>query len=440
MSAFLALLSKDIRIFLNDRPAILLSFIVPMVLILIFGMIFSGGTSASGIRLLIIDESQSTVSEALIEDLRSESTFNVATHRTLEDETRKPIDREFARNLLLTDASTYRFALVFPKNLLTGDAALNLELIFNPESEVENQIVQGLLQKVLFTNAFPLLMNPQVLGTDPEQLDLFNNQLADIITENFGGDRDTIFSNIESGSFFQTDTAQGGDSPEGSNNGNSLSNLFSIEKEQILGKGKNPTAQSVGGWAVMFLLFSLTGAASSLFEERDSGLFQRILAAPATRSQILWSKFAFCSLLGMSQMAILLFYGDIVFNVIDSLGQILPLLIISLATAAAATSFGMVLAAFAKTPAQANGLATLLILCMSALGGAMFPAFLFPEFIRTYISPLSPVFWSMDGILAVLWRDAAYTGILLPSGILFGIAALALPIALWRFNKGDLFR
>ena len=42
---------------------------------------------------------------------------------------------------------------------------------------------------------------------------------------------------------------------------------------------RSPAAtRVVGGWAIMFLMFALNGAATSLFEEKKSGMFQRLLA------------------------------------------------------------------------------------------------------------------------------------------------------------------
>ena len=107
---------------------------------------------------------------------------------------------------------------------------------------------------------------------------------------------------------------------------------------------------------------------------------------------------------------------------------------------AAATSFGMLLSSLAKTPSQANGLGTFFILAMSALGGAMFPLFMMPEFIRTFLSPFTIVYWAMDGLLAVLWRDAGLIELALNIFVLLGISACVLAIALWRFRRSDLFR
>ena len=48
-------------------------------------------------------------------------------------------------------------------------------------------------------------------------------------------------------------------------------------------------------------------------------------------------------------------------------------------TAAAAASFGLVLATAARTRAQLSGMATIIILIMSSVGGSMFPRFLMSD-------------------------------------------------------------
>lgn len=452
MNAILALVAKDFRIFFKDGTAVALSFFVPMLLILIFGLIFGGdgSPSASGIRLVVVNESESTIADTLIDALEAEPTFSVITERTLDDGTAAAIDRDFARSLLVENASTYRYALILPANLVADTFGLNFELLYNPQSEIENGIAQGVLQKILFAKALPAMLTPEFLGIDPTTIDDFNADIAAVVSEEFDIPLEDVLASFQPGQIFPfgaatTPPANSDDAPESAAAPadaatDFLAGLFSIESEQIYGKGKNPAAQSVAGWALMFLLFSLSSAASSLFEERNNGIFHRILAAPVTRSHILASKFIFSASLGLMQMLVLMVFGDLLFDVITSTHQLLPLLLISTATSAAATAFGMLLAAFSKSQAQASGLATLLILSMSALGGAMFPIFMIPDAIRTFVSPLTPIYWAMDGILAVLWRDASIAQIALPTTVLFGIAAVTMAISLLRFRSSNLLK
>jgi ABC-2 type transport system permease protein len=448
MKTVLTLFKKDFKIFFKDPQFVSLTFLVPMVLILIFGSIMggSGSSGPSGIRLLIVNEAANAAASELIEALEAESAFRVYQNRTLPDESKRPLTREDAVDFLNNNASSFRFALIFPEDLIGEDFTLNLKLLYNPQNGTENQIVQGLLQRTLFTHGFKVLLNSStVLGGE---IEAFNRELADLISDSFGGDPDEILEDLESNGLFgfgssgaEKSSAEGESSAEGADDMEAaFSGMFNIEKEQVFGKGKNPAAQSVGGWAVMFLMFAMTGAASALFEEKQAGLFHRLLAGMASRSQILWSKFLYCAALGLLQMAVLMIFGDLVFDIVTSPAQILPLVIVCTATAAASTAFGMLLSSVASSPGAANGLGTLLILSMSALGGAMFPLFLMPVFMQEVIAPFTLTYWAMDGILAVLWRDAGIIGILPQTGVLLAITAAVLAIALRRFNRGNLFR
>ncbi len=98
----------------------------------------------------------------------------------------------------------------------------------------------------------------------------------------------------------------------------------------------------------------------------------------------------------------------------------------------------MLLAAIAPNAESANGMATFLIMMMSALGGAWFPISLMPQFIQQF-SKLTLVYWSMEGFSAVLWAGQSFRQILPLLGILGGITAVVMSIAIWRFNRGKIF-
>jgi len=459
MKTLFTLIGKDFRIFWNDRIAVVMTFVVPMVLMTIFGMIFGGfgDGGMSGVRVMVIDQAGTEASRTMIEALEAEEGLNLVTHYRDgegEDAPLRPLTEEIARQRLTENASYWRFALIFPENFEKEDFGFRLRYLYNPRSSVEAQIVTGLLQRTFFANAFPLLQE-RMTGEfaaeyGPERIGEFQDGIAKIISGSFDvsyedarsvfpeGSLFPDFSAIENVSAGEDDTADTAVAEEST--ADPFSFLLDLEDEQIAGKGKPPAAQSVGAWAVMFLLFTMTGAASALFEERDQGVFHRLLSGPVSRMHILWSKYVFLALLGLVQLTILMAFGQAVFNVITSVNQLLPLAVICVAGAAASTAFGMILCSFCKTPAQANGMGTLFILSMSALGGAMVPSFMFPAFIREYLSPFTLVHWMLDGMLKVLWEDATVAGLWLNLVVLGAFAVLALIVAQWRFRRGDLFR
>jgi ABC-2 type transport system permease protein len=114
------------------------------------------------------------------------------------------------------------------------------------------------------------------------------------------------------------------------------------------------------------------------------------------------------------------------------------LLIVCASVAAACTGFGMLLAAVTRSPEAARSLATLLVITMSACGGAWFPVSLMPEFMQ-HIARYTLVYWSIEGFGAVLWAGNSLGEILPILGILLGTTAIVMSIAVWRFNRSPIF-
>lgn len=459
MKTILRLVMKDYRVFWHDKTAVLLTFAVPMVLILIFGNIFGGmggsGSGPSGLRLAIVNESEHELAAKLVEVFESDDAFRVHRHaRVAEGE--EPVLLDEAQVRADLENNRYRFALLFPPELgAPGEFGLKVRLLTNPRNGIESQFANGLIQKNLFSKGIPLIFESFMSEAEGfiggEQLDAFNDEMAALVANTFGVDEATVRADMEAFSkgmqpaapSSDNSTMEGGNATAATESGGMndfLSQLMTIETEQVAGKeipNPGPT-QSAGGWAIMFLMFTLTGAASSLFDERKAGMFLRLFAAPVSRTQLLWSKYLYLVSLGVIQVLVLFIGAWFIFKV-DVWSNFGNLLLVAIAAASACTALGMLLAAFCKTTAQANGLGTLLILSMSALGGAMVPAMFMPEIIQQ-IAKVTITYWAMSGFLDVLWQGLPTTAILPDVGILLGIAVVVNAISIWRFRTGDLFR
>jgi len=75
---------------------------------------------------------------------------------------------------------------------------------------------------------------------------------------------------------------------------------------------------------------------------------------------------------------------------------------------------------------------------MSACGGAWFPISFMPEFMQQ-IAKFTLTYWAMEGFAQVLWAGRTFTQLLPIFGILTGITAAVMALAIWRFNRGRLF-
>ena len=442
MRTILTLVRKDFTNFFRNKAAVSLTFAVPFVLIWLFGMVFGvnrrdGGPT--GIPLAVVNASANPAANRLVEALRQEKTFKLITTRRNADGTERPLREDDLTPLMRDNA--FRFALVIPADLFGAETlGLHLKVYTNPRNEIETQVVNGILQKTIFSNA-PQLLGQALLArgrgyVGAEPLNRFNQNLADNVARTFGGDAAEIRRRIEQGNFGGglLDSAPGGDTDAGA-----LGQVIRLETVQVAGKDvKSPAAtRIVGGWAMQFLLFALSSAATALFYERDHGIFHRILAGPVGRAQILWSKFTYGVCIGLLQLIVLFVAGRILYG-IDIEHHFGLLLVMCAFAAAACTAFGMLLASITSTQEAAGGLATFIILLMCAVGGAWFPVTLMPEFIQQF-SKLTLVYWAMEGFSQVLWAGASFVELLPILGILGGMTAVVMAFAVWRFNRGQLF-
>ena len=446
MPTLLVLLRKDLANFSRDKAAVSLTFIVPIALIYVFGFVFGlntqGAPGPRGIGLGIVNLSGDPAAQKLVAALQAEKAFRTTTTRTLADGTERALTEDDVRALM--HDNRLRFAVVLPKDLVRTDGiGVRVRILSNPRNEIETQMVNGLLQRTIFSTAPELLGQSlqaqarRVLGE--KRHDQFNGALAAAIASAFGENEADVRRAIDAGDFGLSELAANRSAGAASSSADALSSIVKIETEQVIGREvKNPEAtRVVGGWAVMFLLFALSGSATAFFDEKKTGIFQRLLSAPVTRAQLLWSRFLWGVLLGLVQLTVMFLAGRVLYG-IDVFGNFGNLILVCVAAAAACTAFGMLLVSVTETPAAASGLATFLVLMMSACGGAWFPLSVMPPFMQE-VAKFTLVYWALEGFSQVLWAGNSFWQILPTIGVLLAIAAVVMAIAIWRFNRGRLF-
>ena len=268
----------------------------------------------------------------------------------------------------------------------------------------------------------------------------FNSSVAGAIARAFGGDPARIQHDLAQGNFGLDELAAGASTGGGQTAGGDIfSKLVKIDAEQVVGKDvKSPTAtRIVGGYAVMFLLFALSNSSAAFFDEKNTGVFQRVLSSPVSRAQLLWSRFIYGVLFGLGQLMALFLAGHLLYGV-DVFGHLGNLLVVCASVAAACTGFGMLLSAVTRSPDAARSLATLLVITMSACGGAWFPISFMPEFMQR-VAHFTIVYWAIEGFGAVLWAGNSLVQLLPIVGILLGTTAVVMIIAIWRLNRSPIF-
>lgn len=448
MSPTLVLLRKNLLMFWRSKPAVIITFLVPIILVALFGHVFGlyrQESGPTGIPLAVINASTHPDAEKLLTALRAEKTFRVIS--TLRDATdaERPLTEADARVAL--ENNDYRYALIIPSDFIP-ESGFGLHLVFltNPRNDIEAQMVSGILQKTIFTQV------PQLLGHSLQSsarqrigsasLENFNRTVATAIADAFGGDATTIQQQIESGDLLPGDSIPAASSPADASTTSSSDFLYRIlnfETEQIAGKEvKNPmAARLVGGYAIMFLLFAVSGSATTFFEEKNTGVFQRLLSSPVRPSHIIWGRFWFGVILGLTQVGVLFLAGNFLYD-LEITQHLIPLFAVALASALACSAFGLFVVAIAPNADAASPIATFIVLSMSAIGGAWFPVSFMPDYIQSF-SKLTLVYWSVEGFTDVLWAARPLSAVLPHIGILTGIAAAVMVFSIWRFRRNRMF-
>ena len=407
----------------RDRVALFLTFVLPIAFFSIFAMIFGnmGGSGSNELRkleVLVVDLDGSDVSAGLARALSSQDALDVTQESLGRDETALRVRQGEADAAVIIGegyADTFGSFVTVP----------SVELIYDASNPMAQHTIAGLLQASAFASAPSHLMRQGL-----RQLETFGGPLTDAqqtavdqfevatAAGAFGGSEDDGGGGLGAGLLEVQATAAHSETQEDG-----------ITRSSII-------AYYAAGIGVMFLLFSLAGAASGLLEQEEAGTLERLLTSNVGMGTLLLSNWAFYTVSGFLQLIVMFVWGALVFDLeLFTPNQLVGFVAVGLATAAAGAAFALVLATLCKTRAQLNGLSTIVILIMSAVGGSMIPRFVMPA-----IMEKAALFtfngWALDGFLKVFWYDdpnatvsEMLTSVAPQLAVLTAVAALLLVVA-----------
>ncbi len=414
---------KDMKLFFSDRGAVIMSFLVPVLMALLFGFTFGGGGESIiedlEINFDVADNDKSEISEKIVKAIEDDDIL-ILNSVSEEDAYKHVIGGKRSVALIIPDG--------FGEKVIAGDDA-DLKLIYDPSNQLENGLIQGKMQQILFTSDLAEYFMPNMIekllrqqGESEENIKVARFYIDKYIVPQMGGaNKDKSDSSDESGA--QSMDAMFDDLP------------IKITSEQVVGQDVSSSAgyvQAVVSAMVMFLLFGISFGAGTLLREKQSGTLKRLLTSPLSVEGILTAKLLGLMTTGMMQIYFMLIFGWIVFK-LEIWSYPFQLFLMALATSLMASGLGIMLAGIAKSEEQIGSLAPLVILSLSAIGGAMVPRFIMPK-ILLQIGVISPITWAVDGFHNVFWQHQGLMGMLPQFGMLiaFALAFLAIGVVLVR--------
>jgi ABC-2 type transport system permease protein len=382
--------AKDLLIVIRDRNAVILMLLLPMIIISVAGMALSQDSELV-IDVLVVDLNNGEISREFVEFLEEIDILNVDMESN-EFAARDRIKKQEYSILII-------IPMDFTESIMKGQES-ELLIIEDPTQKDQNtvveQIVEGYASRV--STSVVAVKTVAAYGVpvhDEEQI----SKIVDVANQ-----------------FTEPPPVQ----------------VTTESTATTLGEFSSFT-QYVPGFAVMFVFFSTIGAGSvSLLKEREAGTLRRLVTAPLSRAEIIGGKIASTFFRGFVQLATLIIFGYVVFDL--NLGSdIAALLILISAIVLASTGLGLLVAVLVSTKDQADSVSTMLILIMSSIGGSWWPLFIEPQFMQD-LAHFTITAWAMDGFYNLLYFDLGRSGIMKEVGVLLLMTVIFFGVAISRFR------
>jgi ABC-2 type transport system permease protein len=170
----------------------------------------------------------------------------------------------------------------------------------------------------------------------------------------------------------------------------------------------NAVQHNVPAWAIFAMFFIVLPLAGSMVKEKNEGSVFRLQTMPTSFLVLVNGKIVVYVFVCLIQLALMLSVG-LYFLPLLGLPKLvlgnsfLGMLLLSVATAFAATGFGVMMGTIAKTEQQGAIMGALSVLLLSAIGGVWVPTYVMPELMRN-ISVVSPLNWSLNGFYELFLR------------------------------------
>lgn len=422
MTPMLAIALKDLRTFTRQRASMFFTFVWPLCVAVLFGVLFGGGDRATPrIPVAVADEDGTPASKAFVDRLVAREEFDGtrATRAEALEAVRRG-DRTAAVILRpgFGEASSRMFYGTPPE----------IEVVSDPSRQAERGMLEGLLMQQGAERMQSLFTNP-ASSRDSVQKALGELRQArpgaSPGLETFLGQLDTFLASPDASQVGGADTTGAGTT------GAAWEPLrITTSDLQRARTGPRNGYEVTFPQAMLWAVFGCVMAFGTTFvSERVRGTLVRLQVSPLTRGQVLAGKSLAALIAIFIVECLLLVLGVGAFGVRpESWGW---LLLAIACTSAAFVGIILLLASMAHTEHGIGGMGPAVMMPMFMLGGAMIPLMMMPPWLAG-LSRLSPVRWAILALEGAIWRGFGPAEMLLPCAILLAVAAVTFVIGAKR--------
>ncbi|HET7650636.1 MAG TPA: ABC transporter permease [Gammaproteobacteria bacterium] len=386
-----ALIGKEWKLLLRDWHALLLLFAMPAVFILVMSLALQDQFAAHqrvNIHYYLVDEDQSAVSRALVQQLDDMKDFSA-----------------------------------LPSG---APVAKLLDLVRNDRTQFLVRIPAGFGKAMLTARPSQLEMRAGP-GVEPAMYELFaaalRSALAHVYLRQLMAPLDT-----------QPPVA--GSVPaeaSGLSVADKLLNAQSLYQAGSENQRPSSVQQNVPAWLLFAMFFIAIPLSTTWVQERQQGTYARLRSMGVRPGDLLLGKLLPYLGINLLQVALMLAIGVFVVPLLGggrlALGHSpLALCLMALAVSFASVAYALLIANMVTTSEQATIFTGVANLLMAAIGGIMVPRFLMPAAMQT-LSQYSPMAWGLEGFLDVFLRQGGLGEVVPEAARLFGFGLICLLVA-----------
>ncbi len=370
-----------------------------IILPIIFTFVFAGGVPSGDednrIRLLVVDQANTTISQEIISEL--EKSTSIRPDILSLEEAEAQFDSRRAIAMLIIPAG------LDLESIQNGTAQLDFrQLPNNMDASIAERAVQTAIRRV------SSVVSAANMAVDEAK--------ARGAFESAEAEQAYFNQSLEFAKSLQED------SPE---------RVTTIQGNTPDDFDYDPQANVSAGQLITWVFIPLFGISALFAYERQQGTLRRVLTTPTSKATFLLGTISGQVVMALIQMTLLVVFAFFAFKL--NWGNPFAVFLILACSALAAAAIGTAMGTFIKSEGQATGLSIMAGMMLGMLGGCWFPLELFPPVMQN-IAQIFPTTWAMQGLLDLLLRGAGVVEILPEAGMLIVFAGIFFGVGVWRFR------
>jgi ABC-2 type transport system permease protein len=388
---------KEILLLLRDRVGLSIVFIMPMVLVFVMTLIQDSAFKSlneRGIPIVFVNQDKDSLGIEIERGLRASNLCTI-----YDSINGMPATPQLANEAV--NAGRFMLGIVIPENA----------------TNAIRKNVLTLVQQTIGTNEDESVLKPSASITDSLEITI----LIDPITKKSFVSTITstlreFISAVKTKIMFQTFAAHIAEIIPDKNNSpnNAYAQTQIIKYKEVYASTNfgefvpNAVQHNVPAWTIFAMFFIVMPMAGSLMKEKTEGSIFRLHTMPSSYLLLINGKIIVYVMVCIIQFVLMMMVGKFLLPlmglpVLYAGSSWLGLIILTLATAFAATGYGVMVGTIASTEQQGAIMGALSILLLSAIGGVWVPTYVMPQTMRN-LSGLSPLNWSLDGFYELFLR------------------------------------